>query len=199
MSYISAFVGQYGDCFGLILHFDPDDFDNPHRALPMYINAEYMVEKETTAVGDFVRHEMTVPILATEAISNRSRAMQDHGAYDKPMSEKGCTCGKSYDCKVIPHHANQFVLLSQWVLLSYRLARSGPENDCIRIHTNQIDNLNKLFHRLSGKDCILIGCPHLPIAVHSSKTGIICDPVHFDLTPPEKMTSLAAKARGFSD
>ena len=36
-------AGQYGDCAGFVLHFDPDDYDKDDVSV-MFINAEYLVE-----------------------------------------------------------------------------------------------------------------------------------------------------------
>jgi len=43
-SFEPFFSSLYGDC-GLIMHYDPNDVNDPDNAKPMYLNAEWLVEK----------------------------------------------------------------------------------------------------------------------------------------------------------
>ena len=61
-------AGQYGDCTGLVLHFDPDDYDKDLDDVSvMFINAEYLVEHvgKTTNIGQHLGRIITQPILVT--------------------------------------------------------------------------------------------------------------------------------------
>jgi hypothetical protein len=193
-------ANQYGDCFGLIMHINPEDYERPTQALPLYMNAEYMAEKEVKAVGDFVRPVMTKAILATEVITNQSKAMASHDTYSKPITETGCTCNVSYECQTIPSQVNQFILLSQWVLLSQRiLQRLGPGHDCIMVKVEYLDYLNRIFQKISKKDCSIIGCPHLPVQASDAIIASgkpFCDPIYFSYMEPANFSMIANKARG---
>jgi len=61
-------AGQYGDCTGLVLHFDPDDYDKDINDVSvMFINAEYLVEYHSKVkfIGQHFGRVITTPVLVT--------------------------------------------------------------------------------------------------------------------------------------
>lgn len=153
-------AGQYGDCDGIMLHYDPMDLKerSDGHALPLHINGNYMVEKELQIVGEFNHYIQTKPILATNAIRNTSLLLPVN-PYPAGWTRDnfGCTCAR-YDCEPVDRHVNFHILLAQWQILSSRVSREGPERDCINIFVSQVDQLNELFvSKLSMKDCPILG------------------------------------------
>lgn len=64
-------AGSYGSCSGIMLHYDPSDISNPlSKVSPLYLNGEYLVEKEMQGLGTFLKDQRTKPIRAIDAISN---------------------------------------------------------------------------------------------------------------------------------
>jgi hypothetical protein len=197
-------AGQYGDCMGLIIQFDPDDayLKNPGHGMPMYMNAEYMVEARLKVVGDFMQYVMTKPILATQAIRNRS-TIGHMRSFDMPFEYSGCTCA-TYDCLPLKKHVNFHVLLAQWIVISLRQSKKGPETDCIPIYVKHIETMNKIFQEKIDqlrKVCPLIGCPYLPMlsynqTVQDDRKLMICEPVVYTVAIDENiLLKLATKAR----
>lgn len=157
------FAGQYGDCYGLMLHFDPNDELLGSGAQPLYMNAEYMVEvNHLEAIGTLLRSEMTVPIL----VNNTSR-MVDIGTYLKPKifhiglsdSEpnrfRGCTCPK-IGCQNTNYNMDYHLVYSQWLTWSFNQHR---KRECFPIRAAAsmlVANVMKDIH--VRNHCHLTGC-----------------------------------------
>ena len=88
-------AAHYGDCVGLVLHYDPNDINLPYSdttATPLYLNAEHLIEsKNLEAVGAFKRRDMSRPVMVhpytslndTSHFKNKSTAWIDGS---------GCVC-----------------------------------------------------------------------------------------------------------
>lgn len=120
-------TGQYGDCHGVVMHFDPLSAHDPAHATPFHINGEYLVEKDITFVGEFATALITQPILITPTLSQ----ITDLNTW--PMKTKrgdsGCTCPR-YECVKAPASVQSHLLLQQWLTVSIRthLSRSAGDS-----------------------------------------------------------------------
>ena len=192
---LSPFLaGQYGDCHGVILHYHPDDANKLDTAQPLYTNAEYFVEKDTTSVGDWLGQTITPPLLASAVLN----VTGDMVTWGKKRGDLGCTC-KVYPCVPAPSSTKQKVLYAQWLTLTMRLSRAGPEKDCVPVKVAACTELAAVLQtELTSARCYFAGCPQLPIKVDTELTwssGRYCDPVHFASTLPEGLEKLALEAR----
>lgn len=110
-------TGQYGDCHGVVMHFDPLSGHDPTNAKPFHINGEYLVEKDITYAGEFATALITQPILITPTLSE----IVDLNTW--PMKTKrgefGCTCAR-YECVKAPESVQSHLLLQQWLTVSIR-------------------------------------------------------------------------------
>jgi hypothetical protein len=195
---LSPFLaGQYGDCYGVILHFHPDDAADPANARLLYINAEYFVEHETTAVGDFISSLRTKALLATAKLAEGSNM----GTWVNGLKrgEEGCTC-RHFPCESATNLVNQHMLFAQWLTLTMRLTKQSDVKECVPVKVKHVKNLARAL-QLNAKphDCHFVGCPLLPMTIDSnaswSLSGRFCDPVHFLAAAPADLPELAAEAR----
>ena len=98
-------AAHYGDCVGLVLHYDPNDIHQPHpessAITPLFLNAEHLIEsKNLEAVGAFHRRDMSRPVLVhpytvlndTSHFKNKSTAWIDG---------TGCVC-EVMGCNPVP-------------------------------------------------------------------------------------------------
>lgn len=194
--------GQYGDCRGVILHFDPDDaaFYPKQQPKPLYINAEFMIEKELFAVGDFIKNEVSIPVLVTPNVS-----ISDMWTWDRSHDDFNCTfnSGSVYLSTVIDPSINQKIMYSQWVLLSLSMSRTDPCIPVVLKHYSHI--LSFLFESgtFPHDQCNFIGCPLLPLEIDSTlpwpsgRHAMICDPLYFNISNIDKnvLKSLSIEAR----
>jgi hypothetical protein len=190
-------AGQYGDCHGVILHYHPDDVDNLDKAYPLYTNAEYFVEKDTTAVGDWLGQVMTPPIRAA-AVMEVGFDMKTWSAHTR--GDRGCTC-EHYPCVPSLAPIRQHMLYAQWLTLTMHLSKTSAEKDCVPVKVAAAAELAQVLEKeLTSEGCAFTGCPYLPVKVDMlsqtwSASGRYCDPVHFLSTPPTGLDALAAEAR----
>jgi hypothetical protein len=196
--------GQYGDCHGVMMHFDPSA-ETEETATPWYANAEFMVEKgtesagvylkELNVVGEYLHNVMTKPIRVTADMKLAS--MQ---TWRLKSGKTGCTCLNASNaesnsgvlpCVSIPAQINEYFLIYEWLTYSssLNLHLQGPK--CVAYLIQQADILNKIFsERIHPRDCDIVGCPLLPIKVVMRNGGStfeekwlrahdsqICDPV----------------------
>ena len=197
--------GQYGDCKGVILHYDPDDaeFFHERQPKPLYINGEFMVEKELFAVGDFIKNEVSLAVLVTPNVS-----VSDMWTWDRSHDEFNCTFNSHsvYRSTIVDPSINQKIMYSQWVVLSLGLSRQDPYNDCMPVvlqHYRAI--LSFIFEsgNFPEDHCNFIGCPLLPLEIDSSlpwpsgRHAMICDPLYFNVSNVNKnlLKSLSIEAR----
>lgn len=170
--------GHYGDCFGMILHFDPNDSE------PLFMNAEYMVEDELRTLGQFLQDVRTRAIsLVDNALPNVSAmtGIWSKGGKDHPST--GCVCSSDV-CTDIEDNITTLLLFSQWITLSIRHKKNIDE--CIPVFVSRSRFL-KIMYRLSNfkEDCHLIGCPHLPYDLDTlnplwnSSWPQYCEPISF--------------------
>jgi hypothetical protein len=186
--------GQYGDCYGVQLHYDPRDahLPNPENARPFYLNAEYFVEKELTCVGEFVRTRMVRPRLVTLAPDLRDSLAYAKSYLEAEASNYSCTCGR-IGCVNVPEVANRYLMYVQWLTLSHAVKQQQPPQRhdqqqrhhlqqqwqyCVPIMVSLHREVNNLFlNNISGKTppkegnadfCRTIGCPQLPIELDMS-------------------------------
>jgi hypothetical protein len=197
-------AGQYGDCYGLMLHFDPNDESLGSGARPLYINAEYMVElKHLKAIGTLLRSEMTVPILV-----NGSTRILDMGTYSQPKNFtigltdsspdrfRGCTCPK-IGCQNITYDINYHLVHSQWLTWSFR---QNCKRECVPIRAAASTILADVMKDFRIRNhCYFTGCTStatlnqsLPWAFNDQ----YCDHVDFyTKDEPLMMEILAKEAR----
>jgi hypothetical protein len=198
------FAGQYGDCYGLMLHFDPNDELLGSGAQPLYMNAEYMVEMEhLEAIGTLLRSEMTVPFLV-----NSSSGMVDMGTYSNPKvfrigltdsnpdSFRGCTCPQ-IGCQNTTYVMDYHLVHSQWLTWSFNQHR---KRECAPIRAAAsmiVANVMKDFH--VGNHCHLTGCSSMATLNQSLPwffNDQYCDHVEFYFKDvPLMMEDLAKEAR----
>lgn len=198
------FAGQYGDCSGFVLHYDPDEYDKlMSEVTPLYINAEYLIEHtgKMTTVGQFIARSITAPQLVTI----ETKFPPHNNCYRMPYMHKNCTCG-DYPCISTPYDVNLFVLRSQWLALSIRLAyKNIEEGFCIPVFVSVLPQIIDIFthpsQNIDKSHCFMMGCPYFPIKTFTNKTewlpsiGRICDPVHFSNSTDENFAKLATDYR----
>jgi hypothetical protein len=193
-------AAQYADCYGVILHYDPDDAGAPDSATPLYVNAEYMVEHDLQIVGQFLSPHMTPPVLVTADMVLAMNLNTWPGGFKR--GDAGCTC-KSFGCVDAPADVTKYMLYAEWVTYSKRLLRQGPDKDCIPVQASYAAALQEVFaSEVAPQDCFFVGCPQLPITVDTSlpwdpveAKRRYCEPVHFSPAPPSSLAALAQEAR----
>lgn len=148
-----------------------------HNLQPLYINAEYMVEKEITAVGEFLHSFITKPLLVNEIYKYMSRdddtsdavvgldtQLDDsvsnigeylykdfHNLQTTTRDDRNCVC-MNYQCQQVNKHIDSYILISQWFILSSRIKFDRKDTGvkssvCIDIYVSQIPLLNELFQK----------------------------------------------------
>lgn len=191
--------GQYGDCYGVLLHFHPDDKDevDMKKVRPYHINGEYVVEENVylagglIAVGDFIRHVQSVPKLVT----SNDMVIGDYNTWKEHSTiySVGCSYTDTSYCQsmpVKPDLVNVYVLLYQWLLLSRKQSRSGPKHDCIPLNYHFFDDISYMFQKFDlWKYCSVVGCPnpHIPFTLNRAlpwskedeQYGYYCEPVYY--------------------
>ena len=58
-SFSPFMAGQYGDCRGMLLHFDPGDEDKGDAAAPLFLNGEKILETGINFVGESISEVCT--------------------------------------------------------------------------------------------------------------------------------------------
>lgn len=208
-------AGQYGDCSGFLIHFDPDDIYSNHPDQPdvLYMNAEYLVEDSSkrVGIGHFLQDVMIKPIRITTTM----KPLPHNDCFSHHFRVKNCTCG-AYECTTVPKEVQKHLLFQQWFMYSLMLKKNvllpSPSVDfldgkqCLRLWNdylpviNEIINEKIIFHE---EDCLVLGCPEYPITLTTESTeyynpwkpsiGIICDPILFNL--PSKLSSWELQER----
>jgi hypothetical protein len=192
--------GQYGDCFGNIVHFEPKlPSNNQSKIYPFYSNAEILSEKEIGAVGNFITDIITEPVLV-----HPDMRLYDMFTWIHHRHMHNCTCRHDeYECGSVEQYQpimniNEEILLIQWITLSMRVKwESNPYDQCVMIRKSIISALNHLFQsRITPADCHIIGCPYLPIEYNvSSPSDEFCDPISFLNSQSDMMKLRAKRAR----
>ena len=216
-------AAQYGDCFGVIMHYDPSDVDDPYNASPLYINSEFLTELtghshnpflKLIAIGDFVKSSVTAPILATKTMGPSS--IQEFRTWSNHINHNiACTCG-AYRCIPAYDIDNHLILLHQWLVFSFEtVGHTGLSSDCMHIRPSHVKSMETVFQTLlnTAEDCAVVGCPHFPMsAEHNNNTldnhfdvkfpwsyvdAKFCDPVSFNITQdsPDRLFQEAKKVR----
>jgi hypothetical protein len=177
--------GQYGDCHGVILHFDPSA-DTEDTATPWYANAEFMVEKgteiastymkELNVVGEYLHNVITKPIRVTADM--KLAGMQ---TWRLKSGKTGCTCLNASNaeassgvlsCVSIPAQINEYFLIYEWLTYSSsaHLNVDGPK--CVAYLIQHVRILNKIFsERIRSRDCDIVGCPQIPLTIETHNAG----------------------------
>lgn len=116
-------AGQYGDCGGVIVHYDPDDAltyqntPNNHSIslLPFYMNGEFTVESKgkLQSIGEFLIDVMTAPILATKDMLPPKNPRVFGNSYGK----RQCVCGV-ITCIPTLYEMNRLIVYNQWITMS---------------------------------------------------------------------------------
>ena len=195
------FAAQYGDCYGLILHYDPTDEGHPEKAEPFYVNAEYMVETEHLhAVGSFLRNEITKPILinsSSPVTEMKTYSLSRNCAVFSECQIPGCTCPQ-IGCAVAPSQVNFNIVQTQWLTFSLVLNKSSAA--CIPVVANSanvVGDVVRSFSRTSH--CNVAGCSYLEDVNQTlswRKDDLYCDPIAFYAGfPPSTLREAAKKAR----
>jgi len=133
--------GQFGDCFGVVMHSHPEDRDkvmaNPeYTARPLYLNSEFVME-EMQFVGHWVFDVMTKPMLVTD--DRVSTIVENDGFHTWRKGNRGsrnCTCGHVLECTPTTPEVESVLLLHQWIALSDKVKthRHRDKHDAIRDH-----------------------------------------------------------------
>jgi hypothetical protein len=186
--------GQYGDCYGFMLHMDPDDAlgNTPEWPTPFYINSEYLVEdnEKLTTVGEYLKPTMMKAnlITANKALPN------DLPNWAKPHYAEKCS---SEIAPFVPAYEviHRHVLYHQWLTLTIRIKRDDTNiteafekgQQCLPVLTSSFDRLNELVHDpavFHTEDCTFMGCPKFPFENLEKDPnkwlpglGRICDPI----------------------
>lgn len=210
-------AGQYGDCFGLILHFDPADAERDpplsSSATPLYINAEYMVEDELVLFGQFLQHIMSSPILIPTAPFSKHGSSESplwHNVTDfndiwtrggKEVPSTGCVC-KHNPCETLHPSINTQLAISQWLTLSLRLSGDKSRSECIPIVLSYAPLVEAVFDSFALRnDCLFIGCPDLPYSIDATLADWntswpqYCDPITFTEAHEHNLRDAALEAR----
>jgi hypothetical protein len=188
--------GQYGDCYGFMLHMDPDDAlgNTPEWPTPFYINSEYLVEdnEKLTTVGEYLKPTMMKAnqIVADKALPNNLNN------WAKGHRESKCS-SQDYTFLPVPEYVHHHVLYQQWLTLTMRIKRDEQNNltaaldgkQCLPFLVPTFEKLNALIHDKSifhPEDCVFLGCPVFPFPTISTPSevekwhpsvGRICDPI----------------------
>ncbi len=199
----SFLAGQYGDCYGVLIHFHPDDYDevDMKKVRPFHINGEYLVEENVLsgaggliAVGDYIRHVVSVP---KRVISN-DMTIGSYNTWKQSTNvfSTGCSYTDNSYYQSMPVRTdlvNVYILLYQWVYLSFRQSRSSPMHDCIPINYHFFDEIVYMFQKFDlFKYCPIVGCPnpHIPFTLNptlpwsreNERYGYYCEPVYYSNT-----------------
>jgi hypothetical protein len=176
-SFEPFFCSIYGDCSGLMMHFDPGDILDPSNARAMYINAEWYLSK-IKVLGIEYETDLTNPVIVQTNMS------ADH-LYD--LKEGKCSCHVSnLGCQPIPSYVNALILRAQWE----RLTRNkGP---CVTIvkDNNTVTDINRaLKSMIDDSVCGKYGCAYWPILINEttkSYSNNFCLPISFSPDGPEE-------------
>lgn len=188
----SPFIaGQYGDCSGFVMHYDPDDaFDPVKRGNPsmFYMNAEYLVEQtggRLSSVGQFLQRRCMKGILMTANMS----ILPHNDCYIAPYKASNCTC-RDYECQLVSDEVQEHLVLAQWVTLSLRITDRGRSPislteveardwPCVPVLLTVAPLLHRAFTRLLHNNdnnnnnlCWWIGCPHIT-SPEELKSGVM--------------------------
>lgn len=188
-------AGQLGDCYGVMIHFDPDDADGHHGSLtshideieqqaqPLYVNAEYFVE-DTTVVGEWFPRLMSYPVLAT----NSKRGVVDMNTWPGAKGrgdEGGCTCSV-VKCVEVSSSVREHLLLAEWVTVRQRvkLQSNGGRAACMRTRVAVGPVVTEVMTSMvSPEHCPFLGCVALPVTINMTApcahyaAAEYCDPV----------------------
>ena len=154
-------AGQYGDCDGVMMHFDPEAEGEPEAALPFYINAEKLVEKDLNYVGDYLSGSLTNPVAA------RGGLVRDMRTWQRFRHEANCTCSATaYSCASVPALVADHLLLAEWLTMTIRhwverkLADKATQSrPCVPVVVPYaLQLLGALARLLPPRDCSFTGC-----------------------------------------
>lgn len=190
------YAGQYGDCFGRVMHFEPamestnepdgTDYD------VLYVNGEFMIELisnpnkqlELRSVGDYLSETITAARRVVSPVPLDALGSM-HGTFSKSVLEKDCTC-RLQRCLATPAKINSVLLFTQWVTFAFHLYSTHDDAHigkyhCIPVELKVLEQLNTIFSTTVDRDdCHIIGCPVLPITVNNSFDAITyCVPITF--------------------
>jgi hypothetical protein len=195
-------AGQYGNCHGVILHFDPR-VANESLTVPFYINAENRIDR-VQYVGMDVDDVQYGPVLLRPDL-NRT-VFEDIDV----RAQLGCTCIK-FPCDFTTKEYSLHLLFAQWLKLALEQKLSaheaavvvkGRSSPCVVVQDGYMPRIRRVLSemlsasglRVSG-DCSVVGCvepDHAPYryalpGFHDSRLGIdddsknySCIPVTFD-------------------
>eukprot|EP01038_Epipyxis_sp_PR26KG_P015733 gene15733-21298_t len=159
-------AGHFGDCHGVILHFDPE----AKGASPFYLNAEYFVE-DVTIVGEYLTDFMTSSIIVTynniEEIKSTFLNIWPPGL---KRGNTGCVYKPNIsNNKIIPNEkiSNKiiiYVLYMQWLSISLKIRLKNNNNHeftsyCMPIRMSYMPHIHNMFEQISRVDCGFLGCP----------------------------------------
>lgn len=176
-SFEPFFCSTYGDCGGLMMHFDPGDIIDPNNARAIYINAEWYLSK-IKVLGIEIENNLTNPVIV-------QTNMSANHLYDG--KEGQCSCHVSnLGCQAIPSYVNALILRAQWE----RLTRNkGP---CITIikDNNTLTDVNRaLKSMIDDRVCEKYGCAYWPIIINETTkfySNFFCLPISFSPNGPEE-------------
>jgi hypothetical protein len=157
--------GQFGDCAGHIVHYDPDESSD--TVTPFYANAGEIVD-DLKFVGDYFNHVITKPVRAS--VSSSSLSVADYRFFapkstleDELKKKFSCAC-RSFSCGGVPDQVYRYFLLMQWLSISLKRDSSLPEKQCIPVSMPWLAKLEQAFndHVQVKAFCLKVGCPHFP-------------------------------------
>ena len=207
-------AAQYGDCQGLIMHYDPNEAigytgNNSMEfieAAMLYMNAEYMLEREPLeAVGMLLRNEITSPVLI-----NATTPLYDYKTFSqRSRAISNCTCTDLIHCAygLTPQsHINKCITRMQWLVKTLEKTPTFDYSlDCINVEYGSSELVQEIVREFVAKQhCFFTGCSSLAssISVNSDLDNgwhlddQYCDPISYDMnytleSEPGKLTQLA--------
>ena len=206
--------GQYRDCYGVLIHFDPSQ--NEKESTPFFMNGEFLVERGTETiteysrevnwVGEYLQDVSTRPLLATATMQLVDTQTWKH----KHVNDVGCTClgttngGGVFECVNPPSVVKDQLLLFQWLTYSSTLVHTHGNANCVPVMLSMVNSLNAVMTKyFRASDCPFVGCPFLPIELLNVSfswmsdrvPGQFCDPIDFEHGNSSKLQTAAHYAR----
>jgi hypothetical protein len=183
--------GQYRDCHGVLVHFDPSVLPGSGvTPAPFYMNGEFLVErksepvingqlKELNYIGEYLQNVISKPIAASADVS-----FVDYRSWAHDLDSTGCTCRSAHnsegviDCMAPPTEMNDHLLMAEWLTYASTLDPKLPpkmNENCVPVSLSVVQELNRvLAEQLVSHSndtlfnaCSIGGCPALPIVVYS--------------------------------
>jgi hypothetical protein len=185
-------VSTYGDC-GVLVHYDPSDVADPSNAKPLYINAEYIIEK----IGLYgINLEFDLPNATLVTAGTPVQSWNFYSTVGPTGPYKSCSC-YLYGCHPHSTSTNSLLLRAQWERISRGWRNHNDPNNCMNLFKDNAWIISiAMDGMIAAGDCPHIGCLYSPIYINAStmyqrRVMSFCDPVSFATIPPEELNTRA--------